>query len=311
MLLDFALFAVALAVLAWSSHSVIKASIRLAKALGIAEFAVGYLIISIVTSIPEMMVSIMSAMSNRGGIVIGNVLGSNIVNILLVLGIVATFRGVKFKKTQLRDNAEILLLITGIPLIFLVKGGLNALEGQFLLATYIFYAFFVVKQRIKLGKVDHADKFEWRKLLVEVLGALILVVVSAHVVVDSGVAIAYALHMPDFIIAATMIAFGTSLPELAIAVNAIRKRHVGLALGDVLGSCVVNLTLILGSAAILGPLKADFTVFATTLFFLIGTNVLLTYLLIKHNGLKKVHGVMFLVLYFIFLMIEISMGIAV
>jgi len=311
MLLNFVIFFGALAVLAWSSHKVISATIKLSKAIGIAEFAIGYLLISVITSLPELTVSILSATSGEGGIVIGNVLGSNIVNILLVLGIVAMFHGVKLKRKQLRDNAEILLLITGIPLLFLVKGSINHMEGQFLFAIFIFYAFFVSKQKIRLGKVGKKDDTTWGKLFIGFLIGLLLVIVSAHFVVQSAIELAYALEVPEFIIGSTLIAFGTSLPELAIAVNAVRRRHIELAIGDVLGSCVVNLTLVLGSASILQHLEADFTVFATTLFFLIGTNVLLTYLLIKHNGLKKVHGVLFVVMYFLFLMVEAGIGLTV
>ena len=287
------------------SNIVIKAVMKMAEYLKIAEFAIGFIVISIFTSLPEFIISVSAAHSGDVGLVIGNVLGSNITNILLVLGLAITVGRVKVKRRELRENAEILLLITFAPLIFFLRGTLGIYEGMVLLLLFAMYVWFVLKRDYHFDFPDHVRAKDWIVTNLSFWFGMVFVVIAAQFVVSSAAGLAATFGMPESAIAVTIIAFGTSLPELAIAIGAVKKGHTGLALGEVLGSNVINLTLVLGTAALISPLSADYETFAATIAFLVGVCLVLWYLLMKHTTLKRKHGLMFVLAYVLFIMMEL------
>ncbi|MCK4326852.1 MAG: calcium/sodium antiporter [Candidatus Diapherotrites archaeon] len=293
-----------LAALVVFSNVVIHAAMKIADYLKIGEFALGFIAISIFTSLPELVVALTAAYTGEVGIAIGNVLGSNITNILLVLGLAVAIKGVRVKRKELMENAEILLLITFAPLIFFLRGSIGFYEGLLLLLLFALYVFFVAKRDYRFELTDHVRTKDWVLYNAKFWFGMVLVVIAAQFVVGSAASLAAQLMIPESTIAVTIIALGTSLPELAIAIGAVKKGHTNLALGEVLGSNVVNITLVLGAAALLNPLSADYETFASTIAFLVGVSLLLWYLLVKHTRLSRRHGVMFVLLYAVFLMMH-------
>lgn len=308
MIEQFLILALSLVTVVVFSNIVIKSVMKLSEYLKISEFAIGFVVIAVFTSLPELVISSSAAYLGQGGISIGNVLGSNITNILLVLGLAIVVKGVNVHRKELIENAEILLLITFAPLIFFLRGTLEAYDGMILLLIFAIYVFFVIKRNYKFEFPDHVRAKDWIITNITFWFGMVVVIAAAQFVVSSAVSIATLLSIPQSVIGVTIIAFGTSLPELAIAIGAVKKGHTNLALGEVLGSNVMNITLVLGTAAAISPLTADYETFAATITFLVGVSLLLWYLLVKNNRLKRIHGIAFVLLYALFLMMELFVG---
>jgi cation:H+ antiporter len=290
-------FILSLIILAAASQQVIKATVKLSQLTGIAEAAIGFILISTMTSMPELLVSTLASYEGAAGIAIGNVLGSNIANILVVLGMAMMLGGLAVKRKEISDIAEVLVVVTFLPLIFFIKGDLAAQEGLVLLAVFVLYALFILKGKYTFKLAESIRAREWVVTNVIFWLGLVIVIVSADFVVKSGTGIAEVVGVPASVIGLTVIALGTSLPELAIAVAAIRSNKTEIAFSEVIGSNIVNLTLVLGAASLAAPLHVRPDVFGPTIIFLVGVSMLLLYLLIKHGKLSKTWGVGFIMLY--------------
>ncbi|MBI5229076.1 sodium:calcium antiporter [Candidatus Micrarchaeota archaeon] len=301
------IFIVALAVLMKSSHLVLRSSIKIAEYLGIAELVVGYVFIAFFTSLPDFTVSTISASVGHGGIALGDVFGSTIANVCLVLGIAALLSGIYIKREQTLESAEILLIISIVPLLMLYKGVIGRNEGILLLLIFIAYLVFIAKMKFSLNLKDGVSRREWVKNVGQFISGIVLLLISAKFVVASTIDLAAFLNLSDAFIGMTAIAFGTTLPELAIDFIAIRYGHLALAVGDILGSSVINLTLVLGSAAVISPLK-DGVLFTPAIAFLVGTIMFLQYNLIKHEGISRRAGLVFVIAYIAFIISEMIVG---
>ncbi|MBN2517419.1 MAG: sodium:calcium antiporter [Candidatus Altiarchaeota archaeon] len=304
MLPSILIFLLSLGVLVIASRWVIAASIKIAEYFKIAELALGFLLIAFATSFPDFIVSTTASYEGMGGIALGDVLGSSIANICLVLGAAALIRTIHIKREQTLESAELLLLITLIPLILLTREEIGRPEGLILIIVFLFYALFAIKEKFTMGLKEGVTKKEWSRAVVMFVIGIALTLVSAHFIIGSASDMARILGVSEALIGMTIVAFGTTLPELAIDFTAIRTGHSALAIGDIFGSCVINLTLVLGAAALINPLSNGVMVFTTAITFLVGVNIFLWYILMKHEGITKRYGLMLLLAYIIFIEVE-------
>lgn len=300
---------VSLAILAKSSSVVVENAVKLSKFFGISQLAVGFLLLSVSTSLPELSVSVISSTAAKGAIAAGNVFGSNIANILLILGAGAFLYGLKIRKETLKDIALILVLTTVISLYIIfnssIRGqALGALEGIILLLLFIGYVVYVLRTKpIKENGINNVTKKEALYAFLYFSAAITIVLISSSFVVDSAVKLAKILNIAESFIGATIIAIGTSLPELSIDLQAIRKKHFGLALGDAIGSNMVNLTLVLGTAAIISPIHIILPVFIAALLFAVLANIVLLYFAAVNKQLNKFGGALFLLIYAFYIIV--------
>ena len=307
-LLEIGVLAVSLFALAKSAGIVAENAAKLSRFFGISQMAVGFLLLSISTSLPELSVSILSSTLGEGAIAAGNVFGSNIANILLVLGAGAFLYGIKIGKTELKDVALVLSLTTIISayIIFNSYIRLQALgfgEGILLLMIFGWYVVSVLRrQKVEVNGDGKITKKEALRAFLFFSAAILVVFISSGFVVEVAVRISKALGIAESFIGATAIALGTSLPELAIDLQAIRKRHYGLALGDAIGSNMVNLTLVLGIAAVINPITIMLPVFIAALLFAIAANAFLFYSAAVERKLWRVGGALFLAAYVLFVL---------
>ena len=301
-LLDIVIFLTAMAVLLVSSKKVIDACIKISEYSGISHLAIGFIVIAIAVSMPDFMVSLIATLNNKPALAIGDALGSSIANICLVLGIVTMIRHVSVERKHTLESAELLLLISLVPAIILSKGIVGAFEGTILLVIFVIYAFFTVKERFDLHIKDGITKKEWYKSSGILFAGLILVIASSHYIVMSASNIARFLGIPEAVIGLTLVSFGTTLPELVIDFTAIRLGHYALAIGDILGSTVVNLTLILGTTLTISPTLVDLSIYTIPLAFVIIANTYLFYSLVKHEGIGYRQGVIFILMYVSFIL---------
>lgn len=309
-------FIVSLLVLVKASHLSIDQAVKISEHLSTTHFVVGFVLIAVTTSLPELFISGIATLSDQGAIGIGNVIGSNIANIALVLGIISFFGVIKIVRKEMIENAEILLFISFFPAYLLIRGSIGTASGIFLLSLFFAYCVYLFKRKgatavhyVLDTKTKRFVKYKERKPKFKIIKTFVLFFVGvAIIIISANFLIKYALEIidifmiPPSFMAVTLIAAGTSLPELVIGVSAMRKKYASLALGTIIGSCVINLTLVLGSIAILSPVRMRFDLFTSALTFLIIINVVLLYSLIKFRGIPRKIGIVFLIIYTLFIL---------
>lgn len=254
-----------LALILFGANWLVDGSSSIAKKFGLSEFVIGLTIVGIGTSTPEMVVSFMSAFQGKADMAIGNIVGSNIFNVLMILGVTALVSPLAITKTNLRRDiplnilVTVLLIVLGMNFTIFGKGNdqLCRIDGLILLAIFAWYLW-------KSFKSDNGDTREegegiktyktWTSVILIIAG-LAGLVIGGRLFVDSATQLAKMFGVSDKFIAITIMAAGTSMPELATCVVAALKGRGQLALGNVLGSNISNILLILGGAAVISPLS--------------------------------------------------------
>lgn len=298
---------VSLGVLAKSSSAVVENAVKLSSFFRISHVAIGFMLLAVATSLPELSVSLISSSAGEGAIAAGNVFGSNIANILLVLGLGGFLYGLKIGRSALKDIAMVLVVTTVISAYILFnssigKQSLSFLEGIVLLLLFALYVFYIFTNKRMEGNGNHiVKKKEALYAFLLFSAGIVVVFISASFVVDSAVRIAVELGIAESFIGATIIAVGTSLPEISIDIQAIRKKRYGIALGDAIGSNMVNITLVLGTAAVIHSISLMIPVFIAALLFAVVSNILLLYVGAINRELNRLGGGVFLLIYLIYL----------
>ena len=256
MTISILLILLGLALVVFGADFLVDGASAIARRFGVSEFVIGLTIVGFGTSMPELVVSLTGALEGNADISVGNVVGSNIMNVLLILGLTALISPIAISAQNLRRDIPVTL---GVTLLMLglgwTGGGLSRIEGLvflLLFAGYIFWSF----------KTDKADAEEApgksRSLFMAILlvvGGLAALAVGGRLFVDNAVGFAHSVGVSDKFIAVTLLAGGTSLPELATCIVAAIKKRGQLALGNILGSNVFNILLILGISASITPLS--------------------------------------------------------
>lgn len=284
--------AVGLFLLLKSAEVVISKGTSLARFLRVSELAIGFLLVSIATTLPEMVVSIIASLEGHTSIVVGNVFGSNIADLCLVLGIAAVVGKVTAEKKELEHLTLILLAISAIPLA-LMAANFGAYTGPILFGIYAAFAYFVLRKKITAKERDGIGPKQAVRDAALLFLAGAALAFSAKLVVDSAVSVADAFGLTKAFMGATVIAVGTSLPELAVSIQAVARKKTAMALGNVLGAAITNLTLVLGVAAIINPLAANMAVFTDLVVFSLLANVVLWFF-IRKGFLGRTAGIVLL-----------------
>jgi cation:H+ antiporter len=308
---------IALVFLAKASDLTINNSVKVADISGFGKTTVGFMLVAFATSLPELLVAIFATVYPETiGVAIGNVLGSNIVNICLILGIcflLMARQGSNYSKifpTIAKEEVGSLyfglFLASIVPLTLLYIGYASRFIGVILLAIFAFYLYQLsktknVKEEASLG----AERQKLRKYLLLTLLGVIGVVVTAYFIVDSASYVAEGAGVPRVVIGATVVAFGTSIPELATSIEATRKGHLEMALGNIVGSGFINITFILGVALVASNLHVDIVAFTNLIIFSLITNLFLWYFLSSEKITWR-QGAVLLLMYAIFLIVIMS-----
>lgn len=297
-------------VLSKASHIVINSSIKIAKITKLGEMVIGFLVLSVATSIPEFAVAFSAITSGDVGITIGDILGSNVTNIALVIGIAAVITPISVTWKALKDLSTILLLSSLIPLLLLINAAhINKMTGVLLILVYFIFAFYSVKRRITLEKIKVEPKtiiqriflpLEYYKTILVLCIGLFGVIFSARFVVDSASFIAESLGVAKPVVGAIFVAVGTSLPEIAMSISSVRNKRVNLALGNTIGSCLVNLTLILGLVLATSTFSVNLEIFSVLLTFVILVTLVARLFLTTGRIISRREGIVLLLIYMIF-----------
>lgn len=271
----------------------------IAKKLGIPQLVIGLTIVAMGTSMPEAAVSVTAAMQQNAGITVGNVVGSNILNILIILGITAVITNVAIQRSTLHYEIPFMLAVTALLLGFGMTGGrITFMEGVIFWLFFLAYLgyLFVMARKENAGEEGAVkDLPVWKCLLLMVLGG-ILVVKGSDFAVSGASAIARYFGMSERFIGLTIVALGTSLPELVTSVTAARRGNAGIAIGNIVGSNIFNILFVIGTAALICPVPFERKFIADTVIA-IGAGVVLWLGTFRNRELRKPCGIVMLLCY--------------
>lgn len=264
MLLSIVLLLVGLGLVVYGSDILVDGASSVARKIGISEFVIGIIIVGFGTSCPELVVSVTGAIDGNSAVSLGNVTGSNIFNILMILGLTAIFSPIAITKDNKTKDIPILLCITIFFCLIVLKGTINRLDAVLFLAIFAIYLLY----NFKAGKAGKAEAAAIEEEVVEknygtflsilmIVGGLAGLIFGGKLFVNNAVTLAHALGASDKFIAVTILAVGTSLPELMTCVVAAAKKKGQLALGNIVGSNVFNILLILGISGLIHPLDTS------------------------------------------------------
>lgn len=309
--MDYILLIVGLALLTYGANLLTKGCVGMAARFRVPEFIVGLTVMAVGTSMPELTVSTLSAIGGSSDMAIGNVTGSNIFNTLIILGICAMIRPMVFTKENIRRDIPICIAASALLLVMALyigtPEGVGRVEGIILFLLYIAFVLYSIRSAKKDAPdaeagTDDGKQTEatmgWGKILFFIVVGLAGLIYGGNLCLDSATAIARAWGVSEAIIAITIVAAGTSLPELASSVAAIANGKLSLALGNVIGSNVANILLILGVSGSIKPLTMG-GITPLDIWMVVGSAVLLllSALAIGQRRITRFEGVLYLAIY--------------
>jgi len=278
--MDFVIFIMAMAVLIWGADLLIEQSERIALKFNIPEFIIGATLVALGTSLPEMAASIAASMDGKSEIAVSNVIGSNILNITLVLASVFLIaKNIKPQRDFFAKDSTWALIPVLLFVLMLIDGVISRFDALlllFLMGAYLLFLFKDAKD-VPAETIQAEDgDFSWQKVLPILFAGIALVVVGAHFTIESASSIAKSFGISEWVIGIIMISLGTSLPELTVSVSAAFKGKVDMAIGNIIGSNMANTTIVLGAAALVNPLSIN----ASAYIFDIATMLVATLILV-------------------------------
>ena len=285
---------------------IVRASVSLSLRFKISKFAIGMTVVALATSFPELIVSVNAALSGSPSIAINNVIGSNIANIGLVLSIVSILSFVTVNKNFYKRDWPIMFLFSLQLLIFAMNDNLiSQIEGATLILTILLFIYFSLQRKEASVNDDNFNipKVSKFKILFWLIISSISLYAGSEFLVDGAVKLAKELSISEAVISVSVIAIGTSIPELATSVVAIVKKEKGISVGNILGSNIFNIGSVLGITSLIKPVIVSQEIFERDIVWMILFAILLILLAIipKKNHLGKMKGAILLILYFYFL----------
>ncbi len=286
------------------SDYLVTGSESVAKKLRISEAIIGITLVSFGTSIPELFISIQGSISNESDLILGNIIGTNISNLLLILGVSALFKNIIFDK----DNKIIdIPFMIGIVIIFYFLANINSevsrVDGLIfitLLGTFLYYIFKTSKKTKKVSK----EILPTKQVIKLILIGITLLIIGSNLVVNSATSIAEMLHIENSIIGLTLIALGTSLPEVITYVVATIKGDNEMAIGNIIGSNIMNISLVVGISAIIKPIPYNIFYNEQLIILLLSSFALLTFAYFgKKDTMTRYNGLMYIGLYIAYLVL--------
>lgn len=259
------LFVGGLVVLVFGAEVMVRGASRLAAILGVSPLVIGLTIVAFGTSSPEIAVSVQSALAGQADISIGNVIGSNVFNVLLILGLAAMIRPILIAEQLIRLDAPIMMGVSLLTYFLAMDGSLSALDGALLFGLLIVYIIFSLRQSKAEGQAvqdEYAEEYatreprNWNSIVRNLLlvgAGLVMLALGSNWLVTAAVTIAKALGVSELVIGLTIVAAGTSLPEVATSIVAAIKGEGDISAGNVIGSNIFNLLGVLGIAALVAP----------------------------------------------------------
>ena len=312
--MDAILLTLGLVILVGAGDALVRGAVALSLQFGIPAFIISVTVVAIGTSVPELLISVQAALADAPGIALGNVVGSNIANVLLVLGIPALIVPIAGCGPAAHRNLYLMLGATVLFSGFILGGTLFRWAGLVLVSVALFLVWDSVRMARaaragrnrealdELAELEDADPnmATWKVLLLIAAG-IVGLPIGAHFLIDGARAIARDFGISEAAIGLTVVAVGTSLPELATTVMAALRRHADVAIGNVIGSNIFNIPAVIGAAALAAPLAVPVEIASRDLWVMIGASLVLTPFVLGCRRIGRPVGAVFLLLYGVYI----------
>ncbi|MBT8102695.1 MAG: calcium/sodium antiporter [Gammaproteobacteria bacterium] len=307
MLGDILLVIAGLALLVWGADRFVHGAAAAARNLGVAPLLIGLTVVAFATSAPEILVAIVAASQQQPGLAIGNAIGSNIVNIGLVLGITAVIRPIRMESATLRREMAALMAVTLLTVSLFLDAFLSRVDGIVMLTGLIIVMIWLARLGMRSAandpiKRDFEAEIPSDVSMVMALTWLVIglgtLLIGADLLVDGAIGIATQLGVSEVVIGILVVALGTSLPELAVSVASALKGEYGLAIGNIVGSNIFNLLAVIGVAAAIEPAALAPTVLSLHIFVMVAFTLVLFAMTYDYDGkteLSRLEGIALLV----------------
>ncbi|WP_195947411.1 calcium/sodium antiporter [Paraclostridium bifermentans] len=310
--MSFLILIIGFALLIKGADVFVEGASSIAKRFNVPPMLIGLTIVAMGTSAPEAAVSISSSIAGQNDMSIANVVGSNFFNILIVLGVSAIIAKLPVEKNTIKKDTPFLVFISALLIILGFNFKISRFDGLVLLLLFVFFLVSMIKSNlgqqssdvsggesaiaIEAVEASESEVSSLPKTIVICIVGIVGIVWGGDLVVDSATKIATAFGMSANLVGLTIVAMGTSLPEFVTSVIAVRKGETEIAIGNVIGSNIFNILLVLGLAAVIHPMTISMFALIDTIFMTLIT-VLLYIFMKKNNCLNKVHGFIFIVIY--------------
>ncbi len=281
----------------------VDGAVAVATKLGIPHIVVGLTIVAFGTSAPEAAVSIKSALAGVNGIAVGNVLGSNLINVLVILGLTSCVVTLNFKEDTVKIDLPFLIAVSILlPVLGLTFHAITLPVGLLFWALLIGYLTFLVKKAISTEMDEDENQKELNPALIVlfILGGIAAIILGSNLAVEGARGIASMLGVSDRVIGLTVVALGTSLPELMTSLTAARKGNADIAVGNIVGSNLFNILFILGTTSLIRPIPFGPEYLVDSVLGIVAVTLLFVFAAMGRK-LKRVHGVIFIVIYSVYL----------
>ena len=305
-------FAVGMVLLYYGADFLVMGSKAVASKFKIPPIVVGITLVAFGTSLPELIVSIIAILKGEPGIVVGNVVGSNIANIGLVLGITAVLTPIIFSFKKISFDLYFLIFITFLPLLFIYLGDLVFWQGLLFLLLLSGYCWYLIVKDHEFdenqqGKILHAGL----SITLRIIFGIASLGIGAHFVVLGANGIAIALGVSSLVIGMSIVALGTSLPELAASIAAAKHGETGFVIGNVIGSNIMNIVAVLGITMLINPISVEFSEVTIQGIFMVILTMGLFFLLKFNEGVSKFNAGVLIFIYLLFLYFNFQPGIGI
>ncbi len=309
------LLAISLLLIMLISDRIIRYVLAISRAFGLSEMAAGFILLSVTTSLPELSVSTVASLAGEGGLSVGNVLGSNIANLTIILGlaILLSRKEIALKGQSQKELVQFLFISSIIPLFIVQRGSLGPVLGFVLLILFAYFGV-TVSRKTETTTFDEAPPQKKEEENIAIVGikflvGVALIIILSKFAVDSSVDIAGSIGLPTSIIGATIIGLGTSLPELATTMQALKQGLVNMALGNLLGSCITNITLILGVSSLLSFSPVNVVAVQSIMFYVLLSSLSVWYMVGASERLTKKGAIFICLIYGAFILQQVGVSV--
>ena len=320
-LINLVVFIVACLVLVKSSSVLVKALAKIASFLNINEFAIGFILVAVATSLPETFVGILSAINGTPQLSVGNVIGANVLDLTLIIGIaVLLSKKINIESKIIKEDMIYMLIIIFMPVFLIVDHliwnkfglfpnmvhGLSRIDGIILLTVFVFYIYKLIKQESKFSKImESVPKRELGKHMLLFIFSLFFMIGSAQFVVGSAEKLSIDLNLSQLLVGLFLISFGTTMPEIVFTSKAVLANHESMAIGDLIGSIITNSTLVLGITAVIMPITINSLLYVTSTMFMLFSAFIFFTFAESDNGITFNEGISLIMLYIMFIVVEL------
>ena len=301
-----------LALLTWGADRFVHGAAAAARNLGVAPLLIGLTVVAFATSAPEILVAIVASTMHQPGLAIGNAIGSNIVNVGLVLGLTALIRPIKMESATLRNEMPALLAVTLLTVSLFLDSYLSRIDGVVMLTGLVIVMLWLARLGMRSAANDPitADydaeiprDVKMPMAIFWLIVGLVMLLVGAELLVNGATGIARLLDVSDVVIGIIVVAFGASLPELAVSLASALKGEYGLAIGNIVGSNIFNLLAVIGVAATIAPSPLPPSVLSLHIFVMVAFTLVLFAMTYDYDGnseLSRLEGLALLAAYLVY-----------